>query len=1078
MLLCLVFARLLFAPVDIGFAQSELTDRAEAFLPGWKISFEQAEIGWDWRGVRPWIAIEGLRLVDRADRMSARVPTVHVGVGFASVLGDLSISTVELEQANVLVTDLGGFSDATSGGVLANLFGSAGVPKPEIFIPLTEAFSRFGARLMSQAPALDKVTLQGATIEIVRGEGMDNAHFALPRFELRTAGAQLNLDAAADVMLGGRMSQVGLRGTAEPDAGSLSLDLSFSQVRIPDLEFQAEMPEVVSYLDFPVTLNLSLGLVAQTGLRDANFSVYFDEGVLRHPVRFPDPAPIRYGSIEGAYVAEENKLVVDVIELQAGSQLIEGRGQIQWIEGFDQPDVKMTLQTEAATIADIKRYWPIKTYPDGRHRGARAWVDQHMLAGFAREVRFDVDWSSRNGGAFEHGSPYRLVFDFTDIDTHYLMTMPPIMNARGRAVLTRQIFDLSLEDGAIQGMPVAGSTAHMEDIHIKNGAIGTFDVRLKGDMPKVLALVSHHPLNVSERLSFDTERLDGDATIQATIRVPLIKDVPKEDVQYDVLARVQQAKVSDLLGGEGITGGDLTLILDPDRLSVEGRGRLNGVPLNLYWRENLAAGRSDPQAETSEVVLSGLINETGLQALGVDVSRYFTGEAYADATFIGRNLSFERGYFSADTTAAALKAPQLAWQKDRNVPSSVTGTLVFNEESTELTPLVVEGEGIDASLSFSWKKDQPDWFDGDFTVRQLGGHKLAGTVTQRPGQTGEVKVVAEQLDAGVFLADDTKKAAEQTQKRSEGTAQQVSALNIALKADHMLLLNGEALDDVRLDTMFAADEPIQLAMVGKVHGTDLPVSMTIEDSEDPVGRTLSLSSPDAGQLLRGLGLFAHLQGGSLEMSGHTSGWGETMRIAGQAKIKDSYMVSQQNLGPAVKEGVVAGLNDFVSDGPVELSDITLPFEYDTGLLDISGLKANGPTLGMTMEGQLSAREDKISVNGVFVPAYGLNALLGKIPILGALLTGGDGKGVFAVTYRVKGQLGAPEFSVNPVSGLAPGFLRLLFEGRKGRISDIKTPADPSAKPPEANSTTPLDGEKNASESAEKPETPPDDRRPQ
>jgi hypothetical protein len=42
------------------------------------------------------------------------------------------------------------------------------------------------------------------------------------------------------------------------------------------------------------------------------------------------------------------------------------------------------------------------------------------------------------------------------------------------------------------------------------------------------------------------------------------------------------------------------------------------------------------------------------------------------------------------------------------------------------------------------------------------------------------------------------------------------------------------------------------------------------------------------------------------------------------------------------------------------------------------------------------------------------------------LTGGEGEGVFAVTYQMTGPLGDPNVSVNALSMLAPGFLRSLF----------------------------------------------------
>jgi len=61
-----------------------------------------------------------------------------------------------------------------------------------------------------------------------------------------------------------------------------------------------------------------------------------------------------------------------------------------------------------------------------------------------------------------------------------------------------------------------------------------------------------------------------------------------------------------------------------------------------------------------------------------------------------------------------------------------------------------------------------------------------------------------------------------------------------------------------------------------------------------------------------------------------------------------------------------------------------------------------------------------------VPAYLFNNFIGNIPLIGNLLLGGKGEGLFAVTYRASGALDQPDLAVNPLSMLAPGFLRNLF----------------------------------------------------
>jgi hypothetical protein len=61
-------------------------------------------------------------------------------------------------------------------------------------------------------------------------------------------------------------------------------------------------------------------------------------------------------------------------------------------------------------------------------------------------------------------------------------------------------------------------------------------------------------------------------------------------------------------------------------------------------------------------------------------------------------------------------------------------------------------------------------------------------------------------------------------------------------------------------------------------------------------------------------------------------------------------------------------------------------------------------------------------------------------VLGKLLTGGEeGGGVFAATYKMKGPTDDPKMTVNPLTALAPGFLRHLFDIFGGGESTSELP---------------------------------------
>jgi len=118
------------------------------------------------------------------------------------------------------------------------------------------------------------------------------------------------------------------------------------------------------------------------------------------------------------------------------------------------------------------------------------------------------------------------------------------------------------------------------------------------------------------------------------------------------------------------------------------------------------------------------------------------------------------------------------------------------------------------------------------------------------------------------------------------------------------------------------------------------------------------------------------------------------------------------------------------------------FTKTSGRIDVPLARTWGPSLGLTATGFIDYDTNKIDLKGTVVPAYALNSLIGQIPIVGYLLTGGQGTGMFAAIYSAKGKLSEPTISVNPLSALAPGFLRGVF----GLLSD-GAQGPPAALPP-------------------------------
>ena len=92
-----------------------------------------------------------------------------------------------------------------------------------------------------------------------------------------------------------------------------------------------------------------------------------------------------------------------------------------------------------------------------------------------------------------------------------------------------------------------------------------------------------------------------------------------------------------------------------------------------------------------------------------------------------------------------------------------------------------------------------------------------------------------------------------------------------------------------------------------------------------------------------------------------------------------------------------------------------------------------------MRGRSISGRSGIEVGGTYVPLSGLNSALAPIPLIGPLLTGPRGEGIFGITFAIQGRLSSPDIVVNPFALVTPGFLRELMQ---------LTPEDPRVLPRE------------------------------
>jgi hypothetical protein len=249
--------------------------------------------------------------------------------------------------------------------------------------------------------------------------------------------------------------------------------------------------------------------------------------------------------------------------------------------------------------------------------------------------------------------------------------------------------------------------------------------------------------------------------------------------------------------------------------------------------------------------------------------------------------------------------------------------------------------------------------------------------------------------------------------------------DVDLKLGAVAGSNGEALRSVDAKMSRRGGNIKAFTLAAKV-GRDTPVTADLRSRTQGQGRDLIiLQTGDAGAFLRFTDTYSKMVGGQLALAMEPPTV-EPSAKEGLINVRDFSIKGEAQLERAAAGGPVGTQNG------IAFSGLRAEFTRQSGQLWIRDGVVKGPTIGATIEGSIDYPGNSVRMSGTFVPMYGLNNMFGQIPIVGLFLGGGSNEGLIGVTYEVVGTPGAPVLRVNPISAMAPGVLRKIFEFNTGK----------------------------------------------
>jgi hypothetical protein len=724
----------------------------------------------------------------------------------------------------------------------------------------------------------------------------------------------------------------------------------------------------------------------------------------------PDDEPLLINriAVRGRYDPVRRQLDVDQADLSGKDVGVAATGHID----FSSADPKLVIGAAGRnmTVAAFKQIWPIFIKAP-----VRAWVEDHWLGGSVErfEIATNAPFSTLKAGGPpvpDDGLSMEIVTSGAVVKP--LEGLPPIHDADIVTRVSGRNVTISLGHGAVdlpsgRRLTVANGVFEVPDSQIKKPPARA-RMRVEGPVAAAAELLDMDRLREASGAPLDPATSKGAVTAQVSLALAIDPDMPQGSVNYNITADVANFAVDKFMMAQRIEAPTLRVVANPQGYQAKGDVRIGGMPAMVDYRKP----RGDGDAELR---LQATFDDAARARFGFDFPGMLTGPIPIK---LGGKIPSSpdqdaRFAIEADLTQAKVDNLLPGWSKAAAKPARAAFTMSTHKgASTRLDDIAVDGAG--AAIKGSVEIDtNGDIVSANFPSYAMSEIDKASLKAERaPDGVLKVTMRGDVYDGRNFIKTTMSSAGDAKTRRG------IADLELDVKIGTVAGFHGETLRGLDLKLLRRNGQIKSFAMTAK-HGVDAAL---VGDMRGKAGarQVLYFDSADAGALMRFTDTYPRMFGGHLWAAMDPPTLDRTS-LEGLLNIRDFSIRGESSL-----DRLVAGAPGAQHPG-VEFSRMRVEFVRSPGKFTVRDAVVRGPIMGATMDGVVDYAGNDVRLRGTFVPLYGLNNMFGQIPIVGLFLGGGDKEGLVGITFEVVGPPGAPRLNVNPISAVAPGLLRKVFE---------------------------------------------------
>jgi hypothetical protein len=737
------------------------------------------------------------------------------------------------------------------------------------------------------------------------------------------------------------------------------------------------------------------------------------------------PTKIDEWTATGNLSPKEWRLTISRFVIRAGDASFTFAGTV--VDAPGSPAVSVAGEVSPMAADMLKLLWP--KFIAGKARG---WVFENIHGGQILGAKFDVNLpGGKIAEMIEQGTDapdgaINAELNFTGVGVNYIDGLPPVVMGDGTLTVTGTEFTVSAPEAKVvaasgQEIAISDGRFFIPDLRI-DPQQGVITFKGAAATQAVLQILDREPLGYIRAVGMKPDFLGGTVEGEFTLSMPIKLSLEFDEIKMSGLARINDAIASNLVGDMDIDGGALNVALSEERVTATGDIQIKGVPAQIEW-ERVFAAANDQQPP---IKVTAMLDEALREKLGLKLNHLVKGPTPLTLAVTGIGQLNQTLSMEADLTNAQLLFGSMGWKKPAGQAATISFDVRQNDDgSADLKNLQITGDNIAVFGEVSLDSNQhvKSFYFSDFSINPQTHVEITANV--REDQVLDVTALGSSFDGRQFFS--SLFSAGQLVDDGSADSSDPFGIDFSAKIGRVIGFHDTEATDVVVSLKKRNGRIVALNATGKLNGKARAV---VEIVQNKGTRLLKAEARDAGAAFRLVGLYGNIEGGEASLqvnldagsAGAKSGtlWAQDFAVVGDAVMTDV-------LTDPGAAAVLGNRKQQIARSRIVFKRLRAPFTVGAGKFRLTDAYMNGPALGATMRGTVDFKSQRIELSGTYVPLYGLNSALGAIPLLGRVLVGRKGEGVVGITFAIKGKLDNPTVLVNPISMMAPGIFRQIFD---------------------------------------------------